>query len=281
VNPLRDALWASEAPPRSRQACDATVRLAHAAAVTSAPSPARFRHWGWRVASLGACVMALLAATPQGRDAASWAGELVGIGEVGGPPASEIGDDFEPSRGPIVFATGTAPNGEPFELFAYRTADIGTGDPVKAGTCVATRAPGTEDGTGTTCFSQGPTEREVRIYELSFARGSDLGVLSGEVNLAADAVTVDYADEGGQRRTLDATVADLSGELGERIAIPNPTSFFVAFLPGVTDIDDICSYGITVTATDGEGGLIGTDKLDEPCGADRAARELLDQYRGR
>jgi hypothetical protein len=226
--------------------------------------------------------MALLAATPQGRDAVSWAGELVGIGEVGGPPASEIRGDSEPSRGPIVFATGTAPNGEPFELFAYRVEDIGSGDAAKAGTCVATRVPATEDGTGTMCFTEGPTEREVRIYEMSFAPGSGMGVLSGEVNLAADEVTVDYTDEGGQRRTLDATVADLSGELGDRIAIPNPTSFFVAFLPGATDIDDLCSYGITATATDGEGGLIGTDKLDEPCEADRAARELLDDLeRGR
>jgi hypothetical protein len=273
---LREALWSSDPPPGSEVARERAIR--RATVELGIPGSTDRGRLG-RILAVAAGVLVLLAATPQGRDAVSWAADLVGIGEVGGPPASTLSENApEPSRGPIVFATGSAPDGEAFELFAYRSKDA----KVPGGaTCVQTKFVDSDYGVGALCFGDGPTEQGVRILEFSEGENfDDYGLLGGEVTLAADRVVVEYRAAGGEGRTVEATVADLDGDLAERIAVPNPTSFFVAFLPDATESKDLCDYGIRVTALDGNGRRLAGHSLDGFCGQaaalehDRAVLEL-------
>jgi hypothetical protein len=277
MDSLREALWSSEPPPGSDLARERVIRSAvEELGLANSIDRGPMRR---RILAVAAGALILLAATPQGRDAVSWAADLVGIGEVGGPPVSTLSEQApEPSRDPIVFATGTAPDGQRFELFAYRSEDT----EIHGGaTCVQTKFLDSNLGVGALCFGDGPTEEGVGIREFSASELiGDYGLLGGEVSLAADRVVVDYRTAGGERRTAEATVADLDGELAQRIALPNPTSFFVALLPGAVESRELCDYAIEVTAFDGDGRRLASQSLDEPCrkhGAferDRAVIEL-------
>lgn len=264
MNSLREALWSSDSPPGSDVARERVIQRT-TEELRSDRRPDRGR-LAPGIMGVAAGLLILLVATPQGRDAASWAAGLVGVGEVGGPPASVPSERApEASRGPIVFATGIAPDGKRFELFAYRSEQV---NEIPGGaTCVQTKLVDSDIGSAPVCFGGGPTEEGVRIYEFSETDLADgYGVLAGEVNLVAERVVVSYRTEGGDGRTVESTVADLDGQLGERIAIPNPTSFFVAFLPGASEIDEACAFDISVRALDGAGQELARDDLDAGCG---------------
>lgn len=85
-----------------------------------------------------------LAFTPPGRTLTGEVGELVGIGEVGGPPTqpSKVGD-FDPATGQVILAVGEAADGAQFEIVAYRAKQDATcvnvefldAPPDRAGVC--------------------------------------------------------------------------------------------------------------------------------------------------
>jgi hypothetical protein len=226
-----------------------------------------------RVALAGVAVAALLA-TPPGQAAVRWAADVVGVGEVGGPPTLEEDSQTTPPSGEaIVFQTGTAPGGERFEIVAYRSNDVhlpgvdpNTEGQLEPAICVRTRFPEapTNGGDGF-CYGGAPTEDGVRLGSLSVLdQGSGaaaFATLEGEANDRTRSVEVSYRDDAGEAHQVSASVAVLGGPLGERIGVIHPTAYFVAFLPGVSDLARISSYEISAVGYDADGNQVGSDQL--------------------
>lgn len=61
-----------------------------------------------------------LLVTPAGQALTSWAGRLVGVGDVGGPPTREQRDQGAPVESSVILATGRAPDGARYEFVVDR-----------------------------------------------------------------------------------------------------------------------------------------------------------------
>jgi hypothetical protein len=268
--------------PESDEARERAVALAPSAVgPPDLGAPPRFAIWRRVPASVGVALLLValfLAATPPGRSAVSWAGELVGIGEVGGPPTLDQDGRAAPYGEAIVFETGTAPNGEQFEIVAYQTrgldsAGLSIEPEVKAelsrAICVSLQFPVSNRRHGEICYTGRPTEREVRVGVISASPDVPFLIVQGEANARTSAVEVIYRGPEGEELTVPATVVQVSGELGERIGVnevSEPTAFFWAFLPMIEglarggEIGALASGAeLTAVATDAGGNQIGTD----------------------
>ena len=85
------------------------------------PDPAPSARRGTFLSLAAAAVLVLVVLlTPPGRAASAWVGELVGIGDVGGPPTQEKRGSFAVADTAVVIDNGEAPDGSRYEWVAYR-----------------------------------------------------------------------------------------------------------------------------------------------------------------
>jgi hypothetical protein len=189
------------------------------------------------------------------------------------PPSGEV----------VVFANGTTPDGDPFEVIAYKTRELkgtraaGPATPKRRSLaiCVSLGFPhGGPGDLGVSCYRGRPTEGEVHLSGVSSPpRGSDphkLVTVTGEANAKTRRVLVTYEERSGNRRVVPATVAFVGGKLGQRIGVTSvtePTVHFFAFLTGVG------SYRrVEAVALDAEGNELGTNTVRPDPGAVRQRR---------
>lgn len=236
--------------------------------------------------ALASLAVAGVLISPPGQAVAEWMGDLIGVGEIGGPPSS---DEQRPSGPPasevIVFANGETPTGERFEVVAYRSDDI-EGVPAEntfSGICVRTEFPdrvgqGSRDGgvqlgspgaggvqiglPAGFCYAGAPTEQGINLGSTSGAPGDGgLITVTGEANAETGRIVVTYTDRSGEPQSVDAAVAHLGGQLGRRIGVPSvtePTTYFIAFLPDASDEE------IEATAYDAEGSELASGSISPP-----------------
>jgi hypothetical protein len=198
------------------------------------------------------CAVALLAftlLTPPGREAAAWVGDVVGIGEVGGPPTEDVHGLQEPDaqHDPVVTDNGRSPDGTRYEWVAYRCevdlrGEGQPGSPVR-GLSLALEWPNVEKRHGS--FScEDPRGRNERIpvftsFDAEIVPSQVKGVkrpdvvVSGTVSAAAARrVRLIYRDGRGRRQDLSVDFARVTGPIRERGPRGAPRATFVAFIDG-------------------------------------------------
>jgi hypothetical protein len=257
--------------PRADDARERGVEAVATAMVASpAPSPARRR---WLVpAAVALAIVLALSLTPPGRAVAEWAAELVGIGEVGGPPSvNEPVIDTIPSSEQVVVATGETPNGQAFEVVIYRTDQLAkpNEDPLPTGNCIQTVFPDQGErfdggGSGGCSYGSGRA-RGVQALRMGYP-GPRFGgaILEGEATPRARRVEVSYETRARGRRETVATVAFVRGSTAQRVGIERPTTYFVAFMPGLARPEPPELPRVELVARDGRGAIVARDDLSRP-----------------
>ena len=89
---LKDLLSEIPTPP-AVQAREQAVTEARAEVAQRGTGATPSRDWRPRMLSIAAALLLVIVVllTPPGRAASAWVGDLVGIGDVGGPPTQETG----------------------------------------------------------------------------------------------------------------------------------------------------------------------------------------------
>jgi hypothetical protein len=258
MNELREALWESPAPDGSELARERTV-----AAVVAQLRDAERRSWRnfrMRTATVvGVALTALAVATPQGRDAVTWAAELVGIGEVGGPPTSEQRpSSVVPDSEQIVIGTGRAPDGTPFEIVAYRTDKAVAGEPQDGTTCVFVDFPKGGDRGGGSCGDDIlPADGHLQVTQVTDAKagqGPGSPYVVGYVSPQVENVRLEGDGLPGPAK---AHVAFVTRPFRHRIGADREVGGFVAFLPSGLNLSSDAASPIHVVARDEAGHEIG------------------------
>jgi hypothetical protein len=194
------------------------------------------------IAAAVAIAAVLVAATPQGRSAASAAARLVGIGDEPSQPFSfsALGDSREASN---VIAVGESPNGTPFELAT--TTSYEQGQEPNGTTCIYLSYPTLEKaGSHATCLTAAALRAIHRSYLDPFGAigpaglGSDSDLLvSGSAAPRVRSIEITYADEAGDEHTVTPVIGDLvAGNSGHPHSIAakpggQRVRAFVGFLP--------------------------------------------------
>lgn len=301
MNALCEALWASSAPEGAEAARERTVAAAIAQMPREAsPPPVRRLAGHRRLAVAAAAIIAglFLALTPPGRDAVTWAAELVGIGEPSSVQEPDLRDprlsEIQTRVGDALVAnSGQLLSGERFEIVAWAAVerelrnapvpiDPRTGKPVDvprehgAGevvSCLGVVYPevGKQE-TGKWCldnaldspihvFGMGP-DRNLPSY------GPDAPyVVIGVTEPDVASVEVTYEGAEGKGVSDQAVLGRLDGELLERVGGGRPFGFFVASIPydgaekvGFGELPDSHSLKtLVVTAYDARGQELGRD----------------------
>jgi hypothetical protein len=231
-------LWQLEIPD-SEQAMRVAARII-AAEVTEPVrvAPRTRRRQRTLAIALTTGLLVALAFTPPGRAVTGKLAELVGIGEVGGPPteSSQVGS-FEPGSNEVVLATGASADGVPLEIVAYRSEK---------------QIPDTEGSTVcvNTEFLRGPNEGSGQCYAGALRYGAvcctqvviedpatAVPFAEGQVNPRVDRVAIAYRTQSGDTRTVDATVGMITPAVAETLDVEHPSGLFFASLPelGTTD----------------------------------------------
>ena len=197
----------------------------------------------WRRPLLAAGAVALLVVlaslTPPGRAASAWVGDLVGIGEVGGPPSID-----EPSGTGVVVDNGRAPDGSRYEWVAYR-CNIRRGDESAAarfgGVGLDLGWPGDKPVKSSVDCSEEETGRKPGVFQslgtqiqptqFKGVAEPDL-VISGATGPAVHRVSIIYTEPDGRSRQLPVDFARVRGELRRLARRSVPLGTFTAFLPG-------------------------------------------------
>lgn len=222
--------------PASSEALERTVsRLTGEGAAVTGRRP---RLISRRIA-IGLAVLlfaAFLAATPAGRSAVGWAADLVGIGEVGGPPTriSEVGT-FDPASDQIVLATGQTADRVPFEIVAFRSDRSleGTDGPF---VCVNAEFPTLKSDRPGSCYSGALRYGAVCCSGLTLRdQASSVPRVEGEVSPDVDRVEISYVDTEGDSREVDAVVGMITPEFAKRLGVDNPSGLFLASLPDLAE----------------------------------------------
>jgi len=118
----------------------------------------------------------------------------------------------------------------------------------------------TDDDSPGFCFSKGPRDRDLRLGEVTFPRGDgDAAMVNGEASPETTDVRITYRVNSGQGLHSPATVATLTGELAETVDAVKQTTFFVAFLPELTDSEN--GYKIRATGFDSDGDKTGASTV--------------------
>jgi hypothetical protein len=289
VQSLREALWSSEAPEGSAAAMERAVEIA--VQRVDSPGPAamlRSRRRSRVLAMIVGVVVALLALTPQGRDAVGAAAEQgsqlllgerekvddpgqrgrqqrVGTVEVGGPPTKGVQIGKFSAAGPkIVLATGETADGVPHEIVAYRS-DVSEA-PYESTVCVNNEFPTAKSDGLSGCYYDGALNHGgLCCSQVSTTpRATSVPFIEGQIAPRVDSVVVRYIDEGGDRREVEAVIGMITPQFASRLGVGHPSGVFVASLPGLATVP-IGSFGrgvakpIRVTALTDKGATVETE----------------------
>ena len=275
---LKDLLSEIPTPPavQAREQAVAEARAEVAQREPGAPP----REWRPRLLSLAAALLLVIVVllTPPGRAASAWVGDLVGIGEVGGPPTQPKQGRFADAGTAVVINNGVAPDGSRYEWVAYRCS-VGPEDAPGSefkGIGASLNWPGVkEDEGGGSCEElQGrPRDRafsqhgvHVLPSQMKDVAEPDL-VISGVVGPNVHRVSVIYTDGEGEKNELPVDFARAEGKLRELASQPEPLGTFVAFLPGDTAARDEVASRLDLRAQYGTGklklGPIGRRELEQ------------------
>jgi len=241
---LKDLLSDIPTPP-AVQARERAVVEARAEVAQRATGEAAARERRPRVLSLVAAALLVIVVllTPPGRAASAWVGDLVGIGDVGGPPTQKDQGRFADARTAVVIDNGVAPDGTRYEWVAYKCS-VGPGEagpgPEFKGIGASLNWPGVKGHErGGSCEElQGrPRDRvfsghgvHVLPSQMKGVAEPDL-VISGETGPDVHRVSVIYTDGDGEEYELPVDFARVEGKLRELASQPEPLGTFVAFLP--------------------------------------------------
>jgi hypothetical protein len=257
-----DELASSEAP-------DALIERARAESTTLRQRTcAGKQKW----VALAAGILALILAasfTPPGRAATEWVGDLVGVGDVGGPPTrpSEV-RDFGPASDQIVLATGETADGVAFEIVAFRS-DKQIVEREEQTVCVNVEFPGRQSDPAGSCYAGALRYGALCCSGVIFKdAASSVPRIEGEVHPDVDRVVISYVDESGAVQSVDATVGMITPEFAERLNIDHPSGLFIASLPGLaeqrglpTPLQGSVAHPIEVTAFGAEGQELETEAI--------------------
>jgi hypothetical protein len=218
--------------------------------------------------------------SPPGQAAVSWATDLIGIGDVGGPPTnSERPELAQPVGEQIVIGNGDAPDGTPFEIVAYRTQSPSAGNPEAGTACVFVDFP-TSGASGSGSCGVPPLEqgRFLHVGSVSgpaTSRGPSNPVVSGFVAESVDRVHVRVP---GSETSTSTELIRVDAVTQERLGIPD-VSFFLAFLPEEFRVEGLSdgSEELELTAYDRNGNLLARDVRGELIGTTSPPESLLDQ----
>jgi hypothetical protein len=277
---LKDLLSEIPTPP-SAQAREQAVTEARAEIAERATAAAPSREWRPRLLSLAAAVLLVIAGllTPPGRAASAWVGDLVGIGDVGGPPTQKERGTFADADSAVVIDNGVAPDGTRYEWVAYECSvdltDEGQGTKFE-GIGASLDWPGVEghEGGGTCEELQGrPRERVFSQHGVHILPSQMKGVaepdlvISGVTGPDVHRVRVIYTDGEGEEHELPVDFARVEGKLRELASQPEPLGTFVAFLPGDRAARDEVASRLDLRAEFGTGklklGPIGRRELEQ------------------
>jgi hypothetical protein len=268
---LKDLLGEIPTPQatRAREQAVAEARAEIAARGESDGAAARpSREWRPRVLSIAAAAVLVVVVllTPPGRAASAWVGELVGIGDVGGPPTQEKRGRFEKASTAVVIDNGVGPDGSRYEWVAYECkveAEEGIGTQFE-GIGVSLDWPGVQDheGGGSCEELQGRprsgvfSQHGVHVLpsQMKGVAEPDL-VISGVTGPDVHRVSVIYTDGEGIERELPVDFARVEGKLREVASRPEALGTFVAFLPGETAARDEIESRLDLRARFGTGKL--------------------------
>ena len=266
---LKDLLSEIPTPP-AVQAREQAVAEARAEVAQRATGTAPSREWRPRLLSIAAALLLVIVVllTPPGRAASAWVGDLVGIGEVGGPPTDEKRRGFADAGTEVVIDNGVAPDGTRYEWVAYECS-VGPDDQVPGpeftGIGASLDWPGVKgyEGGGTCEELQGRPQDQVfsqlGVHVLpSQMKGVDEPdlVISGVTGPDVHKVSVIYTDGEGKEHELPVDFARVEGKLRELASQPEPLGTFMAFLPGETAARDELESRLDLRA------LYGTGKLE-------------------
>jgi hypothetical protein len=226
-----------------------------------------------------------LAFTPPGRAVTGELGELVGIGEVGGPPSqpSRVGH-FDPASRQVVLAVGEAADGPAFEIVAFRAKQDagGRGDAI----CVNVEwldFPSDQSGScysgalnyGAMCcaYPLFPPDEPPKIAP------TEVPWVEGEVSPEVSRVSVSYVDDAGEQQTVEATLGMITPEIAERLDIEHPSGLFFASVPGLERQTgfppgvnyDAPAHPVVMSAFNADGELLESETT-RPVSAERIVR---------
>ncbi|HZC13273.1 MAG TPA: hypothetical protein VE270_04550, partial [Thermoleophilaceae bacterium] len=193
-----------------------------------------------------ALLIGVLLLTPPGKAASAWVGQLVGIGDVGGPPTLER-RTFGERGTAVVIDNGRAPDGSRYEWVAYGCEvdlrDEGLTTHFR-GIGLALEWPGVKgkgpEGSGACEEATGGPGREqafrkhgVHILPSQF-KGVDQPdlVISGAVGPTVHRVRIVYTDGSGERQDLPVDFARVTGKLRRLTGRREALGTFTAFVPG-------------------------------------------------
>jgi len=229
----------SEAPlAGSERARERTVALATAEVgrtAGKAPSGGSWLRASWPRLGMAGLVAAAVLVSPPGRDAVSWATDLVGIGDS--PTVTDRPADLGPTGEQVVIGTGTAPDGTPYELVAYATDSHGE----VGRSCIWIDYPQIGGPGAGSCGALVADDPEVLISGVHFpapdSPGSSNAFLDGSATPDVRRVSIRLSRGGTVIEALDADVAILDGELQRRVGAAHPAARFFAFLPHAITAD--------------------------------------------
>jgi hypothetical protein len=252
----------------------------------SQSSPLRLR--------LGLALLAVLALslagfmTPPGRAVAEWAAELVGVGEVGGPPTkpSEVGP-FTVTGDQIVLATGQTADHVDYEIVAYksdRTIEGAQGTTV----CVNTEFPSVRsDGSGS-CYAGALRYGGLCCSQVVLEnRATSIPYIEGQVSPEVESVSVSYTDQAGNLREVQAVIGMITPRFASALEVEHPSGLFMTSLPDLAEYEPENAdtfrgpaEPVQITAVGGDGQIIETetyDALTDRIAEAEKAREALRQ----
>jgi hypothetical protein len=212
-----------------------------------------------------ALLVVVVLLTPPGRAASAWVGDLVGIGDVGGPPTQERHGDFVKPSTAVVIDNGSAPDGTRYEWIAYqcREGDERFG-PKFEGIGISLDWPGVkghEGGGFCEELAGRPRPPVIGTFGVHVLPSQEKGVaepdlvIEGTTGPDVYSVRVIYRDGEGRERELPVDFARVEGKLREIASRPEPLGTFVAFLPGNVAARDEVASRLDLRALEGTGKL--------------------------
>jgi hypothetical protein len=258
----------SEIPtPQAVQAREQAVAEARAEIAARGRSPEGAPSWRPRLLSIAAVALLVVVVllTPPGRAASAWVGDLVGIGDVGGPPTRQDDRGFVKPSTAVVIDNGVAPDGTRYEWVAYQCGEGGKGfGPKFEGIGYSLDWPGVKgQERGGFCEELGgrPRPRAFGTHSVHVLPSQMKGVaepdlvVEGTTGPDVHDVRVFYTDGEGRRRELPVDFARVEGKLREIASRPEPLGTFVAFLPGDVAARDEVESRLDLRALSGTGTL--------------------------
>jgi hypothetical protein len=264
---LKERLREIPTPPAAQAREQAVAEARAEIAARRGQGPESASSWRPRLLSFAAVALLVVVVllTPPGRAASAWVGDLVGIGDVGGPPTREDHRGFVKPRTAVVIDNGSAPDGTRYEWIAYqcKEGDEGFG-PRFEGIGITLDWPGVKGHEGGGFCEELAGRPQPPVFgshgvhvlpsQTDGVAEPDL-VIEGTTGPDVYEVRVIYRDGQGREHELPVDFARVEGKLREVASRPEPLGTFVAFLPG-----DVAARDEVVSRLDLRA-LYGTGKL--------------------